>query len=221
MQGILDYMDNLTLQQIRRLFHLLSRLAFGPQQQGSHIQVHLHRDSSLFLSFASLLTSLLLPRMTCTSWSASSSQALYPSTNVSASSGRSGSWAAWEHSGKGSFSKAAATLSCSSSHSFIPSLLWCRPKEEAQKGALPQEMLRQVQIKHFCKHYKYQIRLKAHAECVWLIVLHLPTVRLHLQAFRVGRKCLCVLCCRYQPCWSWWSRAVKALPKLQLCTTMN
>uniref|UniRef100_A0A4W6F7F9 FA complementation group D2 n=1 Tax=Lates calcarifer TaxID=8187 RepID=A0A4W6F7F9_LATCA len=41
-KGILDYMDNLTPQQIRRLFHLLSRLAFGPQQQASHIQVHSH-----------------------------------------------------------------------------------------------------------------------------------------------------------------------------------
>lgn len=61
MQGILDYMDNLTLQQIRRLFHLLSRLAFGPQQQGSHIQVHLHKDSSSFISFISSLTSFLPP----------------------------------------------------------------------------------------------------------------------------------------------------------------
>lgn len=61
MQGILDYMDNLTLQQIRRLFHLLSRLAFGPQQQGAHIQVHLHRDSCSFFSFTSSLTSLLPP----------------------------------------------------------------------------------------------------------------------------------------------------------------
>ncbi|GAA6215791.1 Fanconi anemia group D2 protein [Lates japonicus] len=41
-KGILDYMDNLTPQQIRRLFHLLSRLAFGPQQQGSHIQDDMH-----------------------------------------------------------------------------------------------------------------------------------------------------------------------------------
>uniref|UniRef100_A0A3B5REF4 FA complementation group D2 n=1 Tax=Xiphophorus maculatus TaxID=8083 RepID=A0A3B5REF4_XIPMA len=41
-KGILDYMDNLTPQQIRRLFHLLSRLAFGQQQQGSHIQVLIH-----------------------------------------------------------------------------------------------------------------------------------------------------------------------------------
>uniref|UniRef100_A0A8D3CL66 FA complementation group D2 n=1 Tax=Scophthalmus maximus TaxID=52904 RepID=A0A8D3CL66_SCOMX len=41
-KGILDYMDNLTPQQIRRLFHLLSRLAFGQQQQGSHIQDDMH-----------------------------------------------------------------------------------------------------------------------------------------------------------------------------------
>lgn len=34
-------MDNLTPQQIRRLFHLLSKLAFG-QKQGSHIQVQNH-----------------------------------------------------------------------------------------------------------------------------------------------------------------------------------
>ncbi|XP_069563483.1 Fanconi anemia group D2 protein [Brachyistius frenatus] len=41
-KGILDYMDNLTPPQIRRLFHLLSRLAFGQQQQGSHIQDDMH-----------------------------------------------------------------------------------------------------------------------------------------------------------------------------------
>uniref|UniRef100_A0AAX7VQZ7 FA complementation group D2 n=1 Tax=Astatotilapia calliptera TaxID=8154 RepID=A0AAX7VQZ7_ASTCA len=40
-KGILDYMDNLTPQQIRRLFHLLSKLAFG-QKQGSHIQDDMH-----------------------------------------------------------------------------------------------------------------------------------------------------------------------------------
>nr|XP_057911757.1 Fanconi anemia group D2 protein [Doryrhamphus excisus] len=40
-KGILDYLDNLTPQQIRRLFHLLSRLAFG-SQQGSHIQDDMH-----------------------------------------------------------------------------------------------------------------------------------------------------------------------------------
>ncbi|XP_028302622.1 Fanconi anemia group D2 protein isoform X2 [Gouania willdenowi] len=41
-KGILDYMDNLTPQQIRRLFHLLSKLAFGPKLQGSHIQDDIH-----------------------------------------------------------------------------------------------------------------------------------------------------------------------------------
>ncbi|XP_028261743.1 Fanconi anemia group D2 protein isoform X2 [Parambassis ranga] len=41
-KGILDYMDNLSPQQIRRLFHLLSKLAFGQQQQGSHIQDDMH-----------------------------------------------------------------------------------------------------------------------------------------------------------------------------------
>ncbi|KAM6927239.1 Fanconi anemia group D2 protein [Xenentodon cancila] len=41
-KGILDYMDNLTPQQIRKLFHLLSRLAFGQQQQGAHIQDDMH-----------------------------------------------------------------------------------------------------------------------------------------------------------------------------------
>ncbi|KAM3877832.1 Fanconi anemia group D2 protein [Diretmus argenteus] len=41
-KGILDYMDNLTPQQIRRLFHLLSGLAFGQQQQGTHIQDDMH-----------------------------------------------------------------------------------------------------------------------------------------------------------------------------------
>lgn len=41
-KGILDYMDNLSPQQIRRLFYLLSRLAFGQHQQGSHIQDDMH-----------------------------------------------------------------------------------------------------------------------------------------------------------------------------------
>nr|XP_054605115.1 Fanconi anemia group D2 protein isoform X1 [Nothobranchius furzeri] len=41
-KGILDYMDNLTPQQIRKLFSLLSKLAFGQQQQGSHIQDDMH-----------------------------------------------------------------------------------------------------------------------------------------------------------------------------------
>ncbi|XP_077054270.1 Fanconi anemia group D2 protein isoform X2 [Siphateles boraxobius] len=41
-KGILDYMDNLTSQQIRQLFHLLSRLAFGQEQHGGHIQDDMH-----------------------------------------------------------------------------------------------------------------------------------------------------------------------------------
>uniref|UniRef100_A0A673HZC1 Fanconi anemia group D2 protein-like n=1 Tax=Sinocyclocheilus rhinocerous TaxID=307959 RepID=A0A673HZC1_9TELE len=41
-KGILDYMDNLTSQQIRRLFHLLSHLAFGQEQHGGHIQDDMH-----------------------------------------------------------------------------------------------------------------------------------------------------------------------------------
>nr|XP_015202792.1 PREDICTED: Fanconi anemia group D2 protein [Lepisosteus oculatus] len=41
-KGILDYMDNLTPQQIRRLFFILSQLAFGSHPQGSHIQDDIH-----------------------------------------------------------------------------------------------------------------------------------------------------------------------------------
>ncbi|XP_072540677.1 Fanconi anemia group D2 protein [Salminus brasiliensis] len=41
-KGILDYMDNLSPQQIRRLFHLLSSLAFGHDQHGNHIQDDMH-----------------------------------------------------------------------------------------------------------------------------------------------------------------------------------
>ncbi|XP_066521837.1 Fanconi anemia group D2 protein [Hoplias malabaricus] len=41
-KGILDYMDNLNPQQIRRLFYLLSSLAFGLDQHGSHIQDDMH-----------------------------------------------------------------------------------------------------------------------------------------------------------------------------------
>ncbi|MCJ8729542.1 hypothetical protein PDJAM_G00107680 [Pangasius djambal] len=41
-KGILDYMDNLSFQQIRRLFHVLSSLAFGQDQHGSHIQDDMH-----------------------------------------------------------------------------------------------------------------------------------------------------------------------------------
>lgn len=41
-KGILDYMDNLSPQQIRKLFYILSTLAFGQNQQGSHIQDDMH-----------------------------------------------------------------------------------------------------------------------------------------------------------------------------------
>ncbi|XP_027003019.2 Fanconi anemia group D2 protein [Tachysurus fulvidraco] len=41
-KGILDYMDSLSPQQIRRLFHVLSCLAFGQDQHGSHIQDDMH-----------------------------------------------------------------------------------------------------------------------------------------------------------------------------------
>ncbi|KAJ8409352.1 hypothetical protein AAFF_G00235500 [Aldrovandia affinis] len=41
-KGILDYMDSLTAQQIRRLFHLLSSLAFGQDPQSGHIQDDMH-----------------------------------------------------------------------------------------------------------------------------------------------------------------------------------
>ncbi|XP_063282530.1 Fanconi anemia group D2 protein [Pelobates fuscus] len=37
-KGILDYMDNLNVQQIRKLFQILSMLAFSKGQEGSHIQ---------------------------------------------------------------------------------------------------------------------------------------------------------------------------------------
>ena len=38
-QGILDYLDNLTVIQIRKLFGMLSTLAFTNQQDGGLIQV--------------------------------------------------------------------------------------------------------------------------------------------------------------------------------------
>ncbi|KAL2091556.1 hypothetical protein ACEWY4_013819 [Coilia grayii] len=41
-KGILDYMDNLTPQQIRCLFQLLGGVAFGAEQQGGHIQDDMH-----------------------------------------------------------------------------------------------------------------------------------------------------------------------------------
>ena len=39
LQGILDYLDNLTVIQIRKLFGMLSTLAFTNQQDGGLIQV--------------------------------------------------------------------------------------------------------------------------------------------------------------------------------------
>ena len=44
-QGILDYLDNLTVIQIRKLFGMLSTLAFSNQQDGGLIQVPLKRTS--------------------------------------------------------------------------------------------------------------------------------------------------------------------------------
>ncbi|XP_041048128.1 Fanconi anemia group D2 protein [Carcharodon carcharias] len=41
-KGILDYMDNLSPQQIRKLFFVLSTLAFSRGQDGSHIQDDMH-----------------------------------------------------------------------------------------------------------------------------------------------------------------------------------
>lgn len=41
LQGILDYLDNLTVIQIRKLFGMLSTLAFTNQQDGGLIQVPL------------------------------------------------------------------------------------------------------------------------------------------------------------------------------------
>ncbi|XP_067908184.1 Fanconi anemia group D2 protein isoform X2 [Heterodontus francisci] len=41
-KGILDYMDNLSPQQIRKLFYVLSTLAFTRGQEGSHIQDDMH-----------------------------------------------------------------------------------------------------------------------------------------------------------------------------------
>jgi len=39
LQGILDYLDNLSVIQIRKLFGMLSTLAFTNQQDGGLIQV--------------------------------------------------------------------------------------------------------------------------------------------------------------------------------------
>lgn len=73
-QGILDYMDNLTPQQIRRLFQLLSRLAFGQRQLGTSIQVlttrYCHSGDARALCFLYVkMTDPVAPplRTTCTS----------------------------------------------------------------------------------------------------------------------------------------------------------
>ncbi|XP_054834119.1 Fanconi anemia group D2 protein [Eublepharis macularius] len=42
LKSILDYMDNLSLQQIRKLFHILCMLAFCQERRGSHIQDDMH-----------------------------------------------------------------------------------------------------------------------------------------------------------------------------------
>nr|XP_056711354.1 Fanconi anemia group D2 protein [Euleptes europaea] len=42
LKSILDYMDNLSPQQIRKLFHILSMLAFSQEHRGSHIQDDMH-----------------------------------------------------------------------------------------------------------------------------------------------------------------------------------
>ena len=45
LQGILDYLDNLTVIQIRKLFGMLSTLAFTNQQDGGLIQVLLNKKT--------------------------------------------------------------------------------------------------------------------------------------------------------------------------------
>ncbi|XP_048344483.1 Fanconi anemia group D2 protein [Sphaerodactylus townsendi] len=42
LKSILDYMDNLSPQQIRKLFHILSMLAFSQEHRSSHIQDDMH-----------------------------------------------------------------------------------------------------------------------------------------------------------------------------------
>ena len=45
-QGILDYLDNLTVTQIRKLFSMLSTLAFTNQQDGGLIQVICNKNGA-------------------------------------------------------------------------------------------------------------------------------------------------------------------------------
>ena len=50
-QGILDYLDNLTVTQIRKLFSMLSTLAFANQQDGGLIQVICNKNGTRGLMY--------------------------------------------------------------------------------------------------------------------------------------------------------------------------
>ena len=50
-QGILDYLDNLTVTQIRKLFSMLSTLAFANQQDGGLIQVICNKNGARGLMY--------------------------------------------------------------------------------------------------------------------------------------------------------------------------
>ena len=50
-QGILDYLDNLTVTQIRKLFSMLSTLAFANQQDGGLIQVICNKNGARALMY--------------------------------------------------------------------------------------------------------------------------------------------------------------------------
>ena len=50
-QGILDYLDNLTVTQIRKLFSMLSTLAFTNQQDGGLIQVICNKNGAWALMY--------------------------------------------------------------------------------------------------------------------------------------------------------------------------
>ena len=50
-QGILDYLDNLTVTQIRKLFSMLSTLAFTNQQDGGLIQVICNKNGARGLMY--------------------------------------------------------------------------------------------------------------------------------------------------------------------------
>lgn len=53
-QGILDYLDNLTVTQIRKLFSMLSTLAFANQQDGGLIQVICNKNGARGLMYCIL-----------------------------------------------------------------------------------------------------------------------------------------------------------------------